>query len=944
MGAGSRQDPAARGGADPYWSSADPDQVVALLRSGDVTLDAGAAAAIRDRVASLVLSNPMDAHLISSAFIAHIQVGVREIEPVVRAIAWRAHAEASMFSGRMPDARNAYERATAAARGHDQLLGQILVGRIHLLSLLGDDAEARRLVQRAERLLRRAGDMAYLGKLYVNLGNVHYQRDEHAQAYQAYRKGLAIYDGAGIRDTAWVAMLVNQAIACTNLSRVAEAQRLFQEAETHCERMDLPLLCALARYNHAFLESFHGNHRTALQLLEDAGDVFACQEMHDMTAATLRGRAEIYLDLGMAAEARDLAAQSVEAFTAQDMALDAAISRLHWARGLILNGDVEAAGARLAEAEAFFAQRKNRLQRAAVLLLQARLALLRGDPSCGARLAGRAARTFARAKVRRSLSEAGRVRAEALLARNRPAEAERALAEARAGTPYLPAGEHVEVWHLAGRIARAAGRQREAQRRVRTAVRYVEAERRLIPGIELRARSFEERVQVLGDMIELTLEGRRPRFDALFQMVEAARARGFRERSGVRRPTGAEELDEQRAQLNSLTRRLLEAEYPEAGPPDLVAIRDLQRQARELESSLSDKLRRLEAREETAQPWRGTATPADVRRRLRADETVVEFFALRDRVLVLVLNRDQETFRVLDTPLDELSELVDRVRFQLDSLALAPKNEAHAPFQVRSARAVLGALYDALLRPLEDVLPAAGRLLVIPHRFLHRVPFECLYAGDDPIDHRFIVTRCPTADTVLRRRRSTSKRNVLLCGSIASGPAAVADELEAIRRHFEGPDVQVLRDPRAADVLANMERCRIVHLSTHGVFREDNPLFSRLATLDGGLFLVDLLGSRLTADLVVLSACNSGQVFTGKGDDLSGVAHGFLAAGARQLVASTWRVHDRATQDLMAAFYAHYTSDEARRDPGRALVAAARDVRQTWPHPFYWASFSVHGV
>lgn len=150
-------------------------------------------------------------------------------------------------------------------------------------------------------------------------------------------------------------------------------------------------------------------------------------------------------------------------------------------------------------------------------------------------------------------------------------------------------------------------------------------------------------------------------------------------------------------------------------------------------------------------------------------------------------------------------------------------------------------------------------------------------------------------------------------------------------------------DPTRAALLAVLPRCRHLHLSTHGRFRADNPHFSRLATDDGAVFLSDIAGQDLAAELIVLSACESGEVLGERGDELAGVAHGLIAAGARHLVASRWRVHDAATREFMDAFYRCYLAD-TKRDPLRAVSAAAQAVRAQRPHPFYWGGFSIYGA
>jgi len=932
-------------------AEAEPEEIAARLASGALPLDAATVGAVRDRAAAFYHADPARALLIAAALDKAMRHLVAEAEPAVRATASRCYAEACMFSGRLQQARRAYERATEEAHGLAGLTGQILVGRVSLLSLLGEAAEARTIASRAQRLLTRAGDLVYLGKLHVAVGNAHYQRDRYAEALASYNKAAMAFERAGVQDTSTVVLLLNQGIACTNLARIDEARRFFLRTEAQCEKLGLAWLAAQARYNRAFLLALRGDYRHALQLLESAERTFEAQGILDMVAASRRGRAEIYLDLGMTSEACELADQAAAGFTEQGMAFDAALARVDEARGLIMAGDTGRALSLLAEADAFFRSRGHRPRRAAVRLLEARALLQGAEPARAARLAGSAAASFARMQAWRPGSEARRLMAEARLAQGRAGSAERVLMPARRLAPRLPVGERLQIWALAGRIAHARGRSAEARQRLRRAISHLEAERRLIPGTELRARAFEDRVRVYHDLLAVTLQGSRPRFEEVFRLIEAARARGFRDRardSSMGPVTGrasnpaGERLAAQRARLSSLTRRLEAADYPEKGAPDPVRIRALRAEIQTLERTLADELRRAEAQRPGAEAWQGAIDADKIARRLKADETLVEYFLLGERVLALVLSRRARAYRFLPIPAVALQAQVARMRFQLDALTLAPEPDDALTFQRRAAEAVLRELYDALLGPILDLLPSSGRLIFVPHGFLHHVPFECLWDGADYIDARFIVSRCPTADVFLQRGRRSRPGCVLLLGSIATGPAAVGPELEEVAAHFPTDDLRVLRDPVAATILDAMATCRIVHLSTHGTFREDSPLFSHLSTIDGGLFLIDLFGSRLGADLVVLSACNSGQTFTGRGDDLSGVAHGFLAAGARQLVASTWRVHDEATRQLMGAFYGHYTA--GRPDPAAALRAAARDLREQWNHPFYWGSFSVHGV
>jgi CHAT domain-containing protein len=146
----------------------------------------------------------------------------------------------------------------------------------------------------------------------------------------------------------------------------------------------------------------------------------------------------------------------------------------------------------------------------------------------------------------------------------------------------------------------------------------------------------------------------------------------------------------------------------------------------------------------------------------------------------------------------------------------------------------------------------------------------------------------------------------------------------------------------------------VLHLATYGILNKPNPLFSYVELAPGGdqdgrLEVHEVFGLTLVADLVVLSACQTGLgsgalADVPAGDDWVGLSRAFLSAGAAHVVATLWPVEDRATADLMEHFYERFT---AGADPAAALAAAQRAllVAPATAHPFYWAGFvSVGGA
>ncbi len=117
-------------------------------------------------------------------------------------------------------------------------------------------------------------------------------------------------------------------------------------------------------------------------------------------------------------------------------------------------------------------------------------------------------------------------------------------------------------------------------------------------------------------------------------------------------------------------------------------------------------------------------------------------------------------------------------------------------------------------------------------------------------------------------------------------------------------------------------------------------MFSAIQMGDSRLSLMDLYGIRLKAELVVLSGCGTGMSAVSGADELVGLTRGLLYAGARAVVATLWDVNDESTAQFMEGFYRHLLASER---PAAALRAAQLELRERYPHPYYWAPFLLVG-
>jgi CHAT domain-containing protein len=271
-------------------------------------------------------------------------------------------------------------------------------------------------------------------------------------------------------------------------------------------------------------------------------------------------------------------------------------------------------------------------------------------------------------------------------------------------------------------------------------------------------------------------------------------------------------------------------------------------------------------------------------------------------------------------------------------------------------------LFDALLAPAQTALRGADRWILSPDGALWDVPFQALM---DPQGKHLLETHALSyapSLSVLRELRekpaAPGAPHVAVLAVANPSVAGVAPIPEAAREasaiaalYGQGHSALLAGEHASAALFReNAAGAGVIHIAAHAETETNHPLesFLLLASAktpgDGALTARDLLGMRLRANLVVLSACETARGKIGDGDGVMGLGWAMLAAGARASVLSQWKVDSAATSDLMIDFHRRLTAPGAR-DKAEALRQASLDAMRSPGrlHPFYWAAFIVVG-
>jgi CHAT domain-containing protein/Tfp pilus assembly protein PilF len=850
--------------------------------------------------------------------------------------AWNWIGNIHYYKAEYPEAGEAFRKAQESwtSSGNRRGVARTLNNLGNIKKGLGDQDEAATHYEQALAIFQDLGDRTLAAVVTDNIAAVHGNRGDYPQALEYAARALSISEEVGSR--AWMAKSLD------SLGNIYAAQGAYSRA----------------------LEALH----RSLTLRKILGDNLAIAESENNIGIVYFAQGEYQLAIDAYKRSLRLASRAGAAGTHGPVALiniGAAAWRL---------GQTARAHANLQESLALSDRLGMKRRSAECLDTLGRIALEQGNMREAGAMLNRALAAHEAMGDQAGVAESLNSLARLGLATRRFSEA---LDFAQRSTTIAERyGHNDRLWEsytLTGMAYHRLGQTDAARTALSNAVAVVEQLRNEVAGLPLgRERFFENKLSPYHQLLALALEGNS--VGEALEIAERAKGRVLAEMIQTRDAglaagiTAEERRDEHRLQmaLRSVNQRIL-AERTKTSPEE-ARIRALDDERRSARSEYEAFRNALYARHPELRVTRGEAAPFALKDAGAilpdASTAVLDYVVADDAVYLFVLARPHGSVELqysrLKVGRKSLASRVRRLRERLASRDLLFQREARE-------------LHDLLLAPAARLLAGRTRLVIVPDGPLWETPFQALQdqAGRYLIQSA-AVSYAPSLTILRESLASPSRRNgppTLLAmgkanfGAKGARPAVLMSDLAPLpEAERQVRQLSALYGPEhRATYLGNdatedrfkiaAPRYRIVHVASHGLFEENSPLYSSVvlsrgdepSAEDGLLEAWELLNLKLDADLVILSACETGRGRIAFGEGIVGTMWALFAAGAKATVASQWKVEASSTTELMVAFHRRLSSGEGEKVDHlrQATLEVMRNPR--YAHPFYWAPFVLVG-
>ena len=320
---------------------------------------------------------------------------------------------------------------------------------------------------------------------------------------------------------------------------------------------------------------------------------------------------------------------------------------------------------------------------------------------------------------------------------------------------------------------------------------------------------------------------------------------------------------------------------------------------------------------------------------INPNEVIIEYFIseLSSGVFIIKNENDIEFF---DIPILKDAEKI------IHSLkrGILSKNTAMSS-SMRNIQ-LLKRLYDILIKPVEPVINNYDTLVIIPTSFLYDVPFNALHTGEHYLINQYYITINPSFGIyqICKSAKTNSSKNInFVCGD-DKDLIGINNERDYLLKKFKG-NIKLIN---SVSEFYQSKIDGILHISSHGVFNEDEPFLSSIVlSKSQSLSLLDIYSLDFSKiELAVLNTCFSGKSKTEAGDEIFGIVRGCITAGVPSIINTLWKLDDSFASAFTEKLYDSLDNMDSSIIGFTNAVRSFIDHRE-YSNPYYWACYQYYG-
>ncbi|MCW5961350.1 MAG: CHAT domain-containing protein [Pyrinomonadaceae bacterium] len=913
-----------------------------LLRTNASIADEKLAILLKDHCYQTWTSRPKEAQNAAKASRSLLKFNPA---PLVRAFDFWIRGIADLTRGRLESTIKNLDLAGReflnAEKEHEAANTQ--VAKIYALAMLGKYDQAIDCGENSLKIFKDLGDELAAGKVEKNLGNLAARRGDELRAVDHYLSARERF--LKLRDREELTMAENSlANSYAELNEFLTAEKFYSDALKRARQDNMSVTEAEIEASLGNLALFRGKLDQALSYLESSRRKYDKLEMPHQTAIAELEIADIYLELNLVNEALEIYRSVVPELCKLKMRAEEARARTNFGKSLIAIEDSKNARRQLRRSVRLYRAENNIAGAASATFAQASLELSSGKFEKALRAIRSIDKendnlTDERLKLRLDLLEA-----QVLSALRRFEEARNLLREViAAAEKHEQHSVLLRAFTLTGMLDLEANDLTAASQKFKKAISIVEKMRAPLPAEEFRMAFLSDKLAPFENLARVLIA--QNKYEDAFQTVETARSRSLFENLdelhadkefSADESALNDELTKLREELNWFYSRYDRASGDDAGK--------LLAEAAKRETAVAALSRRIESTH--VRRGRGGQTAGfslkKLKQQLGNDKTLVEFCIFDGKICAFLVSSTGVKFVEDLSPESAVGPILEDLRFQFGALRFGTAAVAKfLPELKKRADKYLELLHQKLIAPLGK-LNGSNKLIIVPAGVLHYVPFHALRSDGRYLIEDLEINYAPSAGVwqKLDSKSSAKTSNALLLGFADDDIPLVEAEVRSLEDQFAKSKVLFGETATFENFQRWSPHFDIIHVACHGQFRADNPLFSSLHLADGYITVRDVCAADIRADLVTLSACETGLSSVFSGEEILGLARGFISAGASSLVLSLWAVNDEMTAALMKEFY---TCLQRGASVPASLRHAQKNFIDKEVHPYFWAPFSAVG-